>query len=454
MSPAERRAAGSLAAIFMLRMLGLFMVLPVFMLHAAHYEGYTPFLAGIAIGAYGLTQALLQIPFGLASDRFGRRPIILIGLTLFALGSVLAALAESMVVVIMGRALQGAGAIAAATLALAADLTREEHRTKTMAVIGVSIGLSFAVAMVLGPAIAANYGLAGVFWGTAALAVGGILVLMSLVPRAKEQRFHRDTQPIPSQIGSVLRDGQLLRLDGGIFILHLVMTATFVALPPLLSNTAGLAIAAHWKFYLASLLLAILIMVPFVRLADKRGQHQRVFLGAISILAVAQLGLALNASTVLVIGVFTVAYFAAVNVLEASLPSLVSRIAPGDKKGTALGVYSTSQFLGAFCGGALGGWLLQQYGLNAVFALGTAAVLLWLLVAVGQRDPGQLSTRLLPVGTMTAAEAHALGKELLAVDGVAEAVVVADDGIAYLKVHRQRLDAQRLNAYKVTREDC
>jgi len=446
MSRSERRSAIALAAIFTLRMLGLFMILPVFTLHAPGYAGYTPTLAGLAIGIYGLTQAVFQIPFGMLSDRIGRKPVIMMGLVVFAAGSAVAALADSILGVVAGRALQGLGAIAAAVMALTADLTREESRTRAMGVIGASIGLSFAVALVAGPAVTRWVGLSGLFWFTGALALGGIAVLYLLVPSPVSTRFHRDAEAVPAQFARILGDGQLLRLDFGILILHLVMTAIFVVLPVILRDRAGLDPARHWQLYLGVLVASLVVMVPFVIYADRRQRLKQVFVGAVLVLALSQLGLYARSDGLAPIAVLMVAFFGAFNILEASLPSLVSRMAPVEMKGTALGAYSTSQYLGAFIGGVLGGWLYGNLGAELVFACCGALCIVWFALAAGMRSPKPLATRMLRLGAIDEAAAAAATRRLAAVPGVAEAVVIVEDGIAYLKVNPRELDEGALRA--------
>ncbi|WP_370590872.1 MFS transporter [Thiohalobacter sp. COW1] len=444
MTRGERRAAVSLAGIFAMRMLGLFMILPVFALYADDYTGATPGLIGLAIGAYGFTQALLQIPFGLLSDRFGRKRIIAIGLLLFALGSLVAALADSIWGVILGRALQGAGAIAAAVMALAADLTREEHRTKAMAVIGMSIGLSFALALVLGPWLGHWIGLSGIFWLTAVLALSGLVILRWSVPSPALSRPHRDAQPVPAQFLAVLRDARLLRLDFGILALHLILTASFVSLPLVLRDSLGLAPDRHAWLYLPVLVLSVAVMIPFIIQAEKQQRMKPVFLAAIVMVLAGELALVQwqgqLAGVVLALFVFYVGF----NILEATLPSLISKTAPADSKGTAMGFYSSSQFLGAFLGGALGGVLHGRFGATGVF-LGCALIaLVWLAVAAGMERPRYLASRLVGVGRLTPPQAGMLARELGRVPGVVEAVVVAEDETAYLKVDPRALDEAAL----------
>ncbi len=382
MSPAERRAGLSLAAIFALRMLGLFLILPVFAVHAHGMPGGdNTALVGMAIGAYGLTQAFLQIPFGAASDRFGRKPVIVVGLLLFVIGSVVAAMAQDVQTVVVGRVLQGAGAISAAVTALAADLTRDQHRTKVMAMIGSSIGLVFAVSMVAAPLLYALIGMSGLFWLTAALAVAAIFTILFIVPAAP---------PVPRAVGrfgEVLANGQLMRLNFGVFALHLMQTAMWVLVPAGLV-AAGLPIAEHWKVYLPAVLLSFVVMVPAIIVAEKRGKMKQVFNAAIGLLLLVQIGLYVEGSAGLwPLAILLTLFFVAFNVLEATQPSWISKIAPAHAKGTALGVYNTLQSAGLFLGGALGGWLAQHVGPGAVSLLGCGLAVAWLILASGMAPP-------------------------------------------------------------------
>ena len=443
-SPRELRAAASLGSIFSLRMLGLFMILPVFTLYAVELEGYSPALAGLAIGAYGLTQALLQMPFGLLSDRLGRKRVIIGGLLVFALGSVVAATSETIWGVIAGRALQGGGAIAAAVMALLADLTREEHRAKAMAIFGGAIGMSFTAALVLGPLFNHWIGVPGIFWLTAVLALGGILITLYWVPDPGATRFHRDAEPVPAQFGRVLSDPQLLRLDFGILTLHMLITATFVTLPLALRDVAGIDPAHHWWVYLPVLLLGVAGMIPLIVIAEKQARMKEVFLGAIALLAVAEFGLAMLHDSLAKILVLLTVFFLGFNVLEATLPSLVSKLAPADSKGTAMGVYSSSQFLGAFLGGGIGGLLLGAFGIAGVFWFCGAMVLLWLLVASGMAQPKMLSRRVLRIRPLGEEESRSLEQALLQLPGVTEAAAIGEEGRIYLKYYRERLDESAL----------
>lgn len=450
MLPGERRAALSLAGIFSLRMLGMFMILPVFALYAGKLEGATHAMIGLAIGAYGMTQAILQIPFGLLSDRLGRKPVIAAGLLLFALGSAMAAMSTSIYGIILGRAVQGAGAVAAAIMALAADLTREEQRTKAMAIIGMTIGLSFALAMVAGPVIDHWIGLSGIFWLTALLACAGVGVLYLVVPQPEISRRHRDAEPVPAQFMNVLRDGQLLRLNFGILSLHMILTASFTVLPLILRDDVGLPSQHHWYVYLPVMALSVAAMVPFVIIAEKRRRMKQVFLGAITVVACAEFGLAFWHMSLMSVSLLLFLFYAGFNLLEATLPSLISKMVPPDSKGTAMGFYSSSQFFGAFLGGSVGGWLQGWAGIEGVLLFCGSGAVLWLLVASSMRSPRYLSSHLLQVGVVDAQRARTLAQRFTQVRGVAEAVVIGEEGIAYLKVDKHALDEQGLAEVLVT----
>jgi predicted MFS family arabinose efflux permease len=441
----ERRSAGGLALIFSMRMLGLFMILPVFALYAHDLSGATPLLVGLAIGAYGLTQAVLQIPFGLLSDRIGRKPVIYGGLVIFAIGSVVAATADSIGGVIVGRALQGSGAVAAAIVALTADLTRDAVRTRAMAAIGISVALSFAAALVLGPVLGEAIGVDGIFWLTAGLALLGMVVLALVVPTPERTRPHRDAEPALDQLSTVVSDPTLLRLDVGIFLLHLTMVSLFVVLPLSLEAT-GLTAAAHWQVYLPVVLLAIVLMVPFVIVAERAGRVRSVLIGGAVALAASMFGFAAFDRSLWTLAVLLTVMFTVFNLLEAVLPSLVSKAAGAGAKGTAMGAFSSAQFIGAFLGGLLGGLAHEQFGPHAVYLLGGFASLLWLFVVLSLRPPENLSRHVLALGPLTVEQGSTLREQLLAIPGVEEAVVAIDEGVAYLKVDNGRLDWARLSA--------
>jgi len=450
MNPLERRAVALLASIYALRMAGLFLILPVFALFAAGLDGHTPLLIGIAIGAYGLTQAMLQIPYGMLSDHLGRKPVIAAGLLIFAIGSIIAANADTIWMVIVGRAVQGAGAIAAAIMAMVSDLTREEQRSKAMAAIGMTIGASFVVSLILGPVLDGLVGVPGIFWMTGVLALAAIGVILFAVPTPVRVERVR-SRNLREEFLKILSDGQLLRLDAGIFVLHLVMTSMFVVLPQQIVGHMSLAAAQHWELYLPVMLAGFAAMIPFLILANRRRGIIRTTLGgAVGVLIVAQLIFYFLHTTVigLISGLWL--FFAAFSLLEAMLPSLVSRLAPGESKGAAIGVYSSSQFLGAFAGGALGGLLSGLYGAGGVFLLATAALGVWLLLIVTMREPRLLATRELRVGVQTRDQAEKLARKLTTVPGVAEAIVIAEEGIAYLKVDPHALDKKQLESFSVS----
>ncbi len=385
MTPVERRASLSLAAIFALRMLGLFLVLPVFALEAARYPGGDdPARVGLAMGIYGLTQGLLQLPFGMASDRLGRKRVIVAGLLLFAAGSVVAALADTLLGLTLGRALQGAGAVSAAVTALLADQTRDEVRTKAMALVGASIGLMFALSLLLAPLLVSWVGLSGLFTLTAALALGGVAVVIWLVPPEPQQ--HKDMPR--GRLSEVLTHAGLLRLDFGVFVLHAVQLAMWVAIPALLVQ-AGLPKADHWWVYLPAVLASFVVMGTTLFPLEKRGYLRAVFMAAIGLIGLVQLGLlwSAQAPSIAVLAVLLFVFFCGFNVLEASQPSLASRIAPPHARGAALGVYNTLQSLGFFAGGALGGWLVKSTGVHGLFVACTIGMALWLLVAWPMKAP-------------------------------------------------------------------
>nr|WP_297460399.1 MFS transporter [uncultured Halomonas sp.] len=448
----ERRAIVGLASLYATRMLGLFMVLPVLALYADDFKGATPLLIGLALGVYGLTQALLQIPFGLLSDRIGRKVVIAGGLLLFALGSAVAAEATTIGGIIVGRCLQGSGAVAGAIMALLADQTREEIRTAAMATIGLSIGVAFAVAMVVGPLIAGSFGLPGVFWLTAALALLSLVVLWRLVPAAPRRARHRDVGLDRSQLRDTLTRGDLLRLDFSIFALHLILMAAFVAVPFRLVD-AGIAADQHGWVYLAVMGLAFVAMVPLVIVAEKRRRMKHVFLGTVAGMALVLLALGeLGHQRWLLFGLLW-AFFVGFNLLEATLPSMISKLAPAGAKGTAMGIYSTSQFLGAFLGGVLGGVLAQRFGYDAVFLGSALLAAIWLIVIWKMPAPRHLSSEVVALDEHQGDALETLMARFAEVAGVEDVLVVPEERVAYLKVDRQRLDAEALSRVIGVRHD-
>lgn len=379
----ERRAGVSLAAIFGLRMLGLFLILPVFSVYAPTLTGGDDvLLVGLAIGAYGLTQAFFQIPYGMASDRFGRKPVIVVGLLLFAAGSFLAAGADNIYWVIVGRIVQGAGAISAAVTALAADLTREQHRTKIMAMIGSTIGLVFAISLVAAPLLYSVIGMPGIFALTGLLALGAIVVLFKVVPA---QPVANIQVRVPFSV--VLLHGQLARMNFGVLALHMMQTALWVVVPRLLTDAGGLPVGEHWKIYLPAVLLSFAVMIPAIIAAEKHGRMKIIFVSAILLLLVVQIGFATFSSGLYPLAALLMLFFVGFNIMEALQPSLISKLAPPGAKGAALGVYNTTQSFGLFLGGALGGWLLRGFGAAAVHAFSAALAAIWLLLAATMTLP-------------------------------------------------------------------
>ncbi|MDH5518669.1 MAG: MFS transporter [Gammaproteobacteria bacterium] len=451
LTPLELKAGSSIALIYGIRMLGLFMILPVFSIFAENLAATTPFLIGLALGIYGLTQGLLQIPFGMLSDKIGRKPVIAAGLIIFAIGSVIAAYADTIYGVIAGRAIQGAGAIAAALMALAADLSREEHRLKIMSMIGMNIGVAFAVAMVIGPVISAWVGIKGIFLLTAILALLAIVVLYKVVPKASSLSFHRDAQLEPSQLSSIFKNTQLIRLDLGIFVLHAVLMASFIAIPLMLQQ-AGLASLQHGWLYAPVFIVSIVLMVPFIILAEAKRRMKQVFVGAIVVLASALILMMFSQQSLVLITIALGLFFAAFNLLEASLPSLVAKIAPADRKGTAMGLYSSAQFLGAFAGGILGGWTYGKGGIMLLFSICLVLVLLWFILALTMKSPRYVSTYLLNIGQIEQQDISHMIAKLVRIRGVAEASIIAEEGVAYLKVDLKALDMDTLLAYSKSKD--
>jgi MFS family permease len=446
MKPQEFRAAAALAAVFSVRLLGLFMIYPVFAAYAGALAGANPYLIGEALGIYGLSQGLLQIPFGLLSDRVGRKVMIVLGLILFGAGSAVAAVSTTIGGVIIGRALQGAGAVGSVILALVADLTGEDSRTAAMAMVGITIGASFIVALLAGPVVANFIGVSGIFWLMVALALVGIAITQFVVPNPPRIRVHRDAEAVPALLGAVLRNRELLRLDVGIFALHAMLTASFLVVPDLLRSTLGIGVHDQWIVYLPVLLVSVAAMVPAIIVAEKYRRMKGVFVSAVAALVVSQIILFYGSGNVFALLAALIVFFSAFNVMEASLPSLITKVAPPDVKGTAMGVYSSLQFLGIFVGGIIGGMAHQHGGSAGVFALTTALAVIWLVVAAGMAQPSYLTTRLLPIAENKLSDAAGLVTRLRQVPGVIEAVIIAEENLAYLKVDSKSFDAAMAEA--------
>ncbi|WP_374600645.1 MFS transporter [Niveibacterium sp.] len=439
MSAQERRAGATLAAIFALRMLGLFLILPVFSVFAKTLPGGNDLQwAGLALGAFGMVQAIFQVPFGVASDRFGRKPVIVFGLLMFAAGCALAAWAPNIGWMIAARALQGAGAISAAVSALAADLTREQHRTKVMAMIGSTIGLVFAVSLVASPALYQWIGMHGMFLLTGALSLLAIPVLLRAVPTPP--RIETAMPRVP--LATVLTERQLMPLHFGVFAIHMIQMGMFLIVPRILVESEHLPLAEHWKIYLPVVLASFVLMVPAIIYAERKRQMRRVLLASIALLAATQLGFLLVQDAFWPIVGLLFLFFVAFNIVEASLPSLVSRIAPPQAKGAALGVYNTSQSIGAALGGAAGGAVAAHFGPHAVFAGTTLLALIWWLWARSMRNPPQLTEREIAIDPHI--EIASFRHELLALPGVREAIVIPERRMAYLKINLERWDEASL----------
>ena len=440
MTPFERRASIGLASIYALRMLGLFIILPIFALYAEKLPGgESHFLIGVALGAYGLTQAILQIPAGWLSDRYGRKPIIIMGLLLFAAGSFIAASADDIYWIIAGRVIQGAGAINAAVMALTADLTREEHRTKAMALIGISIGITFSISMVLSPILYRLIGMSGIFTLVGVLAFVSIAVVIWFIPKPGITRFHSDTEANTGKLKEVLRNKDLLRMDFGVFTLHAILMSVFMQVPFIL-RADGLDAQHQWQVYLPVMLIAFALMVPPIIVAEKKAKLKQVFMLSIIMAALGQLGILFMQDSVWGVALSLLVFFTAFNVLEATQPSIVSKIAPLAAKGTAMGVFSSVQFLGAFFGSAMGGLLMQLYGGNAVLVFAVLMLLLWLVVASSMRPPQALMTKMYHLPEMNEDAAGKLRQSLAQLRGVKEVLVVAGEQIACLKVEMSGFD--------------
>ena len=439
MSALEIRASASLASLFALRMLGLFLILPVFAVHAQHLPGGdNHLLVGIALGAYGLTQGILQIPAGMAADRWGRKRIIVIGLVLFAVGSFVAAGAHDIAITILGRAIQGTGAISAAVMALAADLTREQHRTKAMAAIGGSIGITFAVSLSVAPALYRVIGMGGIFFVTGLLALAGIWATLVLVPKEPREHLDLSRRVEPASLGSVLRNPSLLRLNFGIFALHSMQMAIFIVVPLALVKYADVPVGSHWKIYLPVVIGSFVLMIPPIIWAERGGKLKAVFIGSIALMLLVQAAGFLWKENLTSLVVLLFGFFLAFNVLEAMLPSLISRIAPVAARGTAIGVFNTTQALGLFAGGAAGGAIMQHFGENAVFVFGMAIVALWLVIALPMPFPGRVASRTFEVRGQF--DPVALRDQLLCLRGVREAVIIPERREAKLTFHPENFD--------------
>ncbi|WP_166370495.1 MFS transporter [Psychromonas sp. SA13A] len=441
----EKKAAFSLAAVFGLRMLGLFMILPVFAIYGEQLIGYSPIWIGLAIGAYGLTQAMLQIPMGILSDKYGRKPIILIGLFIFLLGSIVAAMSDTIYGVVLGRALQGTGAIASAILALAADLSREEQRPKVMATIGMFIGLSFTIAMIIGPIVAEAFGLSGLFWFIALLTIFAMLLIQFLVPHSVNKAPRGDSVALPAQLKKLIRHPQLSRLNFGVFALHMAMTACFITLPKQFVES-GLQLEDHWQLYLPTLIGSFFLMVPFMIFAIKKQKEKQMLSASVLLLTLALFLLWYLPTSFTGLVITVIMFFTAFNYLEATMPSILSRLAPAGVKGSVMGIYSSSQFLGAFSGGVLGGAIASNFGEQSIFLVMAVICCIWLIISLGMSPLKKSKNLSFTINVENEKQAGEVAEQLINMPGVIEATVVFTEAIAYLKV-----DEKRVNITKIKR---
>ncbi len=423
-----------IAAIFSFRMLGLFLLIPVFTIYAANLKDATPTLIGFALGGYGLTQGLLQMPFGMLSDKLGRKPILTLGLLLFVCGSLLGAMTDSIYGMIFARIIQGMGAIGSVLIALLADLTPDNQRTKAMAVIGMTIGTSFSLAMVISPAISHIYGLSGIFYLTAGLATLGLILLHCVIPNPLKERFHTDSEAKPSFFKPVINNRHLQRLNIGIFCQHFILTATFFAIPLILSQhvTQGY-LTSQWHFYLPLMVCSFIFMIPFIILAEKKKLMKQVFVSSVLITTLTQglLAFAYNDWIILCLVMFI--YFVAFNILEATLPSLVSKQANPNSKGTAMGIYSTSQFLGLFAGGSLAGILYQWGSSQGIFLINAFLGCIWLFTSFFMKPNVYLSTLIIPYSLDQNVD-NSLTEQLLNAEGIKEVAIAHEEQVLYVRV--------------------
>ncbi|MGP4120092.1 MFS transporter [Psychrobacter aquimaris] len=436
MNSVEKRAILGVGGIFALRMIGLFMIVPVFSVYGDNYAHATPFLIGLAVGVYGLGQAIFQIPMSLAADKFPRKPIIFLGLILFAIGGMIAANATDIYEVIIGRALAGSGAVSAVLMALLADVTREEMRTKAMATMGLTIATSIMLAFAFGPLLVGSLGISGLFWLTSGFAILAMMLLVVVPTPMRVLKHNLDNKTIGQQLATVLKIGDLNRLHIGIFALHLTMTAIFVILPHQLSEVLGLSVRQQGLVYLPLLFIGFAIAIPFIIIAEKKRKMRQVFLGAIALMTAALAILALGSQVGVGIIFGLLLYFMGFNLLEATIPSWISKRAPVANKATAMGLNSSSQFFGAFVGGAMGGLLLNQPNLLAwgILAIIMGAVLL-IIIPIAQ--PPYLSSTTVTIPKNI--NIQDWSRQMLAVDGVDELVVMAKEQVAYLKLDKTQL---------------
>jgi MFS family permease len=442
MTALEKKSTFSLASIYSFRMFGLFMILPIFTLYAHQIKGATVLLIGVALGIYGLTQALLQIVFGMSSDRLGRKPVIIFGLLLFIIGSIVAAESQTIYGIILGRAIQGAGAIGSTLTAMVADTTQEENRMKAMSIIGMTIGLSFIGAMILSPILSSFIGLSGIFWLTALLGFIGIIIILTVVPTSNEHLLHRDSGTVSNQMLKVITTPELVRLNYGIFALHAILTALFIIIPVILTSTVDVRPDLQWIIYLPVLILSFVLMLPFIIIAETKRKMKPIFVGATILLTMTQVLLLGFHHNIISISFILLLFFATFTFLEASLPSLVSKIAPAGNKGTAMGIYSSLQFLGIFVGGVCGGIIYHHFGMNGIFVFCALLAALWIPVSASMKKPKHLSSKVISLPKITSG----IQGKLASLKGVADIMVCPDENVAYLKIDKLLFDEKELQS--------
>ncbi len=445
----EARAVGALSLLYAFRMLGLFMVLPILVLYGNQYAGATPTMLGLALGVYGLTQALFQIPLGMLSDFVSRKLVISAGLLIFALGSVIAAMAESIVWLIIGRALQGSGAIASTIMALVSDITCDENRTKAMASIGASIGTAFSLAMILGPFLGGVGGLSLVFYVCAGLAIAGVAIVVWVVPTPNMVTQNRESAPVLRLLKTALRNIELMRLNVGVFVLHALLMLSFLAWPVIMEQDLGLNRSYHWAVYLLLVACAMAVIIPLIIFSERKQKIKPVFISGVATLVISMLVFALLPVGHWGFWFCMVVFFTAFNLLEATLPSLVSKLSPVGSRGTAMGVYASSQFFGAFIGGFGGGILLNYFGVSGVFWGGVVLSLAWLWVAMFMSRPQHLTSLSVsyyarnPSSCRLSDDAHG---DILAVQGVHDVLWDSSSKLLYLKVDKAHFNREKLDA--------